>query len=438
MRNRLPKTIVASLAASLLLAAGASADTRSFSNADNIRPTDPIAGAPGLDPSHYPSAITVAGAPGTITDVSVQLKGVGTQFTGDLDVLLVSPAGHAVMLMSDVSGRNPISFANLTFSDTGAPMPSADPIATGVWKPTNLSDNDDPMPRPAPAGPYTDTTMAAFDGAEPNGKWSLYVVDDAAGDENHVSLGWNLTLTTTGGKIFRDSTPITGSDRASADKPPSPANPYPATLDVSGLTQKTERVTVTLHDVDIDSAADMDLLLVGPTGTSVVLSSDVGSGNHVTNADVAFDDAAATPIEFGQMLVPGAHKPSDSDRGGTPEEPLGEDVFPAPAPQQQHGGALKAFKNSDPNGAWRLFLTDDRRTEVNNVNGGWSLNFTLLPEEAPAPPEPAPAPEPAPVPAAEPEPVPAPAPQPVKPPAILLSGLKLKPSRFSVNKGSTI
>src|SRR3954464_4326643 len=250
MRNRLPIATLAALAASLLLAAGASAETRSFSNADNIRPADPISGAPGLDPAHYPSEITVAGAPGTITDVSVQLKGVGTAFTGDLDVLLVSPAGQAVMLMSDVSGRNPISFANLTFSDTGAAMPSADPISTGVFKPTNLAGDDDLMPRPAPAGPYKDTTMAAFDGAEPNGKWSLYVIDDAAGDENHVSLGWSLTLTTTGGKNGRDSTPNGASGRA-AGKPPAPPNPSPATLGVSGVTQKIDRVTVTLHDIDI-------------------------------------------------------------------------------------------------------------------------------------------------------------------------------------------
>jgi hypothetical protein len=184
----------------------------------------------------------------------------------------------------------------------------------------------------------------------------------------------------------------------------------------------------------------VDLLLVGPDGTSVTLMSDVGSGNHVSNADLGFDDAAATSIESLKTLSPGVHKPSDNDASATPEEPAGVDVFPAPAPQQEHGGLLKAFKGSDPNGTWRLFLTDDRRTEINNVNGGWSLNFTLLDdpiEEPPAPaPAPAPAPEPAPVPA--PEPAPAPAPVPVKPVAISLSGLKLKPSRFSVNKGTTI
>jgi subtilisin-like proprotein convertase family protein len=442
MLIRLPRILLAALVAALsALALSSSAmanDVRSFSNSDNIRPADPVNGAPGIDPVHYPSAIDVAGLAGTITGVQVDLKGVGTSFTGDLDVLLVSPGGQAVMLMSDVSGKNPIAFANISFSDTSQPMPSSDPISSGFYRPTNLLDNNDPMPRPAPAGPYTDTQLAAFNGGEPNGRWSLYVIDDAAADENHISLGWDLTLKTTGGKIFRNSNPIVGLDRETA-QPPALANPYPSTLDVAGVKQKVDRVTVTLHDIDIESAADMDLLLVGPNGTSVVLTSDVGSGNHVSNADLGFDDAAATPIESLKTLTPGVHKPSDNDANATPDEPDGQDVFPAPAPQQEHGNLLKAFAGSDPNGTWKLFLTDDRRTEFNNVNGGWSLNFTLSDEpiEQPAP-APAPEPAPAPAPAPEPAPAPAPAPGPVKPAAIALTSLKLKPRVFRVKEGTVV
>ena len=438
MTKRLPTALIATLAASLLLAAGASADTRTFSNHENIAPADSVAGVPGIDAAHYPSEIDVAGVPGTITRVEARLNGVGTAFTGDLDILLVSPAGQKVILMSDASGRNPIAFANLTFSDSAAGLlPENDPIGTGVYKPTNRGAADDAFPRPAPAGPYDATTMSAFDGAEPNGKWSLYVVDDAGGDLNHVSLGWDLTLVTTGGRIFRSNAPILGADRESSTTPPAVANPYPATLDVSGLDRKIERVTVTLHDVNIKAAHDADLLLVGPDGRSVVLMSDVGGSNDVTNADLAFDDAAALAIPFGNSLVPGAHKPSDVDVSGNPEEPLGEDVFPAPAPQQQHGGALKAFTNSDPNGQWKLFLTDDRHTEVNDVNGGWSLNFTLL-EDAPVEPAPAPVPLPEPAPAPVPEPAPAPAPAPAPPAPVLLSGLKLRPTSFTAVKGTAV
>jgi subtilisin-like proprotein convertase family protein len=437
MRNRLPKIIVASLLASLAITGSASADTRVFSNADNIATADFDGSNAGIDAAHYPSEIKVAGLPGSITGVEVKLKGVGTSFPGDMEVLLVSPAGQTVVLMSDVSGRNPLSSTSIGFSDNaGQSLTASDPIPKdSFFKPTNLAGNEDVYPRPAPAGPYTATTMAAFNGAEPNGKWKLYVADDAPGDLSHVSQGWDLTLTTTGGKIFRDNSPVIGGDRVSSSTAPAPANPYPASLNVSGLSQKIERVTVTLHDVDIKAATDMDLLLVGPTGQSAVLMSDVGAANDLSNADVAYDDAAATPVGFGQPILEGAHTPSDSDIGGNPDEPLGVDVFPEPAPQQQPGGALQAFTNSDPNGQWRLFLTDDRHTDVNVVNGGWSLNFTLLPEKIE---QPTPAPAPAPAPAPQPAPAPAPAPVPVKPAPVQLTGLGLKPSVFRVNKGTTV
>ena len=58
---------------------------------------------------------------------------------------------------------------------------------------------------PAPAAPYltpatagTDTLTSAFTGAaggDPNGTWSLYVVDDAAVDTGNIAGGWTLTLT---------------------------------------------------------------------------------------------------------------------------------------------------------------------------------------------------------------------------------------------------
>jgi uncharacterized repeat protein (TIGR01451 family) len=38
--------------------------------------------------------------------------------------------------------------------------------------------------------------MAVFNGADPNGSWSLYLSDDSAGDAGLLSGGWSLSLTT--------------------------------------------------------------------------------------------------------------------------------------------------------------------------------------------------------------------------------------------------
>jgi hypothetical protein len=50
---------------------------------------------------------------------------------------------------------------------------------------------------PAPGG--TDTLTSAYTGAaggNPNGTWSLYAVDDSAGDAGNILAGWTIALTT--------------------------------------------------------------------------------------------------------------------------------------------------------------------------------------------------------------------------------------------------
>jgi subtilisin-like proprotein convertase family protein len=438
MRNRLPHTsLLAAVLATLAFCATASADSRTFQNQFPVSPADPANGQPGIQTGNYPSQIRVGGMAGTVTDVKVDLRLVDGAFPADLDVLLVSPAGQKLVLMSDVGSGSQIDRANLTFSDSATTnLPATGNIASGTYKPTNLVGGDgsnEKWPFPAPAGPYDATTLSTFAGAEPNGKWSLYVTDDGAGDKNQIMGGWNLTVSTSGGKIFRDSTAIVATDRVSPKTPPGVATPYPATLDVTGATRKVDRMTATLHDIDFKATTDTDLLLVGPTGASVILLSDVGGGNHVSNEDLSFDDAAATPVLFSQPLEPGVHKPNNDDRGVGPDEPLGVDVFPAPAPGGPYGTSLGAFKGTDPNGTWKLYMVDDSHGGANAVNGGWSLNFTF--SDQPVDPPPAPAPEPQPQSAPQPAPAPVPLPGPAK---VTLSALKLKPSVFTVKKGTLV
>jgi subtilisin-like proprotein convertase family protein len=52
-----------------------------------------------------------------------------------------------------------------------------------------------PYPAPAPVGPYG-AAFSAFNGATPNGTWSLYVFDNGPGDQGSVAGGWSLTVTT--------------------------------------------------------------------------------------------------------------------------------------------------------------------------------------------------------------------------------------------------
>ncbi|MGZ8709089.1 MAG: M36 family metallopeptidase, partial [Thermoanaerobaculia bacterium] len=140
----------------------------------------------------YPSPIVVSGVTGTVAKVTATIHSLSHTFPGDLDVLLVGPGGQKVMLMSDVGGGTDAVNVTVTFDDTAPPIGTA--VVNGTFRPTN-SGTTDPMPAPAPAGPYG-AVLSAFNGANPNGTWQLFVVDDAGGDLGAFAGGWSLTITT--------------------------------------------------------------------------------------------------------------------------------------------------------------------------------------------------------------------------------------------------
>ena len=149
----------------------------------------------------YPSTISVSGVSGPVSTVQVSLNGLTHDSVGDLDVMLVSPTGATLVLMSDVGDPDALSFsfgADLTFSDSAATGLSAGLISSGTYRPT---DNDpsglsDTFPAPAPAPSAATTLAGAFTGTTANGDWKLYAVDDASGDTGQINGGWSLTLTT--------------------------------------------------------------------------------------------------------------------------------------------------------------------------------------------------------------------------------------------------
>src|SRR5436190_1631340 len=146
----------------------------------------------------YPSAINVSGTAGTISQVVVRLNGYTHTYPDDVDILLVSPTGQKVVILSDAGGGNDVNNVSLTLSDgAAAALPDSAQIVSGTFKPTNFGTTD-AFPAQAPSGPYG-TTFSAFNGLSANGVWSLFVVDDAAVDQGSISGGWTLTITTAGG-----------------------------------------------------------------------------------------------------------------------------------------------------------------------------------------------------------------------------------------------
>jgi hypothetical protein len=159
----------------------------------------------------------VSGVPGTIAALQVQLtvssRDAGPMFNGDLVATLSHDSGYVVLL--NRVGRRPDSAVgygdngfNLTLTDTAAadvhtyrvslggsdfvPISSADPAVPlgGSWQP----DGRVAAPESVVTGSPRITSLAAFNGLNPNGTWTLFFADMGAGGLAQME-SWNLEFT---------------------------------------------------------------------------------------------------------------------------------------------------------------------------------------------------------------------------------------------------
>lgn len=158
-----------------------------------------------------------------------------------------------------------------------------------------------------------------------------------------------------------------------ASAPLPTATPYPSSITVSGLTGTVVKATVTLSDMTHIWPDQLDVLLVGPGGRSVILLSDAGNYQYgLYTSTLTFDDAAPGPLpeSFGQQIFSGNYKPTNYAGQD------GVDSFPSPAPGGPYGAALSVFDGIRPNGDWSLYVVDDEpATGEGTIAGGWRLNL---------------------------------------------------------------
>jgi len=145
--------------------------------------------------STYPSRILIQCAPKAIRHLEVTLHGLTHSYPDDVDIMLVSPTGLAIKLLSDCggSGANAISNVDLTFSTSATVFLSDNAkIRTGAYRPSNYDPlNDvDPFQSPAPTDASATNLLALYE-TNPNGYWSLFVVDDHGQDAGFLK-GWTL------------------------------------------------------------------------------------------------------------------------------------------------------------------------------------------------------------------------------------------------------
>jgi subtilisin-like proprotein convertase family protein len=153
------------------------------------------------------------------------------------------------------------------------------------------------------------------------------------------------------------------------------AQSTPSTVLVSGFQTEVADIDVTLTGLSHGQVNDVDVLLVGPSGQSSLLISDVGSSAN--NVTLTLDDQASRQVSSTGPLTSGTFQPTNFQAG---------DPFSPPAPTSPSGSRLGVFNSTDPNGIWTLYIKDDSPGTGGNLTGGWSLRITTangVPDAAP-------------------------------------------------------
>ena len=179
-----------------------------------------------------------------------------------------------------------------------------------------------------------------------------------------------------GAQTFTNATPITIPASGTGDLTGAAATPYPSNITVSGLTAPIGRVSITLHGFSHTFPDDVDILLVGPGNTRLIVLSDAGGTNDLIGANITISDQALGQPPDGGPFGTGVFRPANY---GTVVDPL-----PAPAPALTSGDSpapggtatfASRFQGIDGNGTWSLYVVDDAASDTGSIAKGWSITF---------------------------------------------------------------
>lgn len=242
----------------------------------------------------YPGKILVGGLGGTtVSNLTVTLNGLTHADTTDLDVLLVGPTGAAFVLMSDAGNTAAVSNISLTLSDAAAsPLPTGSALSSGTFRPTNYGAGDtfpntnlgtvtaSGLNTAAPAG--SGTLLSAFGGTDPNGVWSLYIIDDAASGTGTLAGGWTLNIATGGGTST--TTVVSSSNNPSFTTPPNNQTTFNATVMSGALPVTAGNVNFKENGIDLICNEGAQPRSLNASGQATCTTSFSTEGQHLVTA----------------------------------------------------------------------------------------------------------------------------------------------------------
>jgi len=289
-----------------------------------------------------------------------------------------SLGAYALRIQADTNSTKTISIAKTTDGNEAGPVSSVFTLTRTGDLSSALIVNYTLGGTATPGVDYTGTTpnTVTFAALSPTATITLPTIDDSVVDPSETIItkitapvGYTIsgpdTATATivdndgggGGNIFSNPNPITIPDSGTS-------TPYPSTINVSGLSGNINSLKVTLTNLSHTYPDDIDVLLVGPTGTKALLMSDVGGLSGVNNVTLTFEPTATSSLPDSGLITSGSYKATDFETG---------DIFNSPAPGGPYGTDFSVFNGINPNGTWSLYVVDDAGGDEGTIADGWSL-----------------------------------------------------------------
>ena len=165
--------------------------------------------------------------------------------------------------------------------------------------------------------------------------------------------------------------PVTINDYSSG---PTVASPSPSVINVGPGFGTVTKATVTLHGLTHTWPEDLNVLLVAPNGSSVVLMAQTGAGS-APSGDVTFDDAAALSYsDSAGGNSAGTWRPAQAPLSGAPGNCNWTGSLVSPAPAGPYGSTLASVAGGPGTGAWRLYIEDGCANDSGALTS-WSLTL---------------------------------------------------------------
>lgn len=327
--------------------------------------------------------LSVPAKRGVIRRVAVNIYGLTCSDTSTLRILLESPNGGAVLLLSNYGsfGEDGVSTAvsgyDLIFDPFAINDLSLNSISGRVYKTmAPFGESNIQFPTVTPEPPYVTVLDLTLPNENPSGDWKLHVYDFGSGG---TITSWGIDFLYDSG--VPNDTPMSdfysGYPNLVNINSGFTADTYPIPFYVVGMNGRVDYMDINMN-LAHPNPSDLTFILEAPDGTRSMFVSGTDLTSDESPRSVAFTDYGYALLKFkndiNSSLQDGTYQPTEYNYLNSPGFGL-----PAIGGNGYYEHRLYPTLFGDPNGTWNLYIEDrgsGSNGTVSNITLHWYAEET--------------------------------------------------------------